>query len=87
MCIHWTRVLYSVVKAHLFHNSIVCVMNSRVSGQCSYTISTEAQTHTNSKSFTITIAYVCLYKEEAAYNIKQRQSLRDSMLDYIPPSL
>ena len=23
---------------HLFHNSIVCVMNSRVSGQCLYTI-------------------------------------------------
>ena len=43
MCIQWTRVVYSVVKhrhslIHLFHNSTVRVMNSRLSGQCLYTI-------------------------------------------------
>jgi len=42
MCKQLTRVEYSVVIArnliHLFHNSTVCVMNSRVSGQCLYTI-------------------------------------------------
>ena len=37
MCIQWTRVLFSVVRTRQ-HNSIVCVMNSRVSGQCLYTI-------------------------------------------------
>ena len=39
--LHWTRVLYSVVitrQSNLFHNSTVLVMNSRVSGQCSSTI-------------------------------------------------
>ena len=43
MCIHWTRVLYSVVITRqpnpTIHNSTVRVMNSRVSGQCLYTIS------------------------------------------------
>ena len=39
--LHWTRVLYSVVitrQSNLFHNSTVLVMNSRVSGQCSSTL-------------------------------------------------
>ena len=44
MCIQWTHALYSVVITnnliHLFHKSADCVMNSRVSGQCSYTIET-----------------------------------------------
>jgi len=31
---------------HLFHNSTVCVMNSRVSGQCLYTISASLYNNT-----------------------------------------
>jgi len=42
MCLQWKRVLYSVVITRQsnppVHNSIVRVMNSRVSRQCSYTI-------------------------------------------------
>ena len=43
-CGQWTRVIYSVVLTwqsnliHLFHNSTVRLMNSRVSGQCLCTI-------------------------------------------------
>jgi len=58
MCIQWTRVLYSIVITrqsiiHLFHNSTVCVMNSRVSGQCLYTISASTCSYFGWKTYHI----------------------------------
>jgi len=40
-CVYIGHVFYTLI--HLFHNSIVRVMNPRVSGQCSYTIYTYTQ--------------------------------------------
>jgi len=78
MCIQWTRVLYSVVITydsliHLFYSSTVCVMYSRVSGQCLYTIydyvclntTTNRQTPTNTRGVDLIIEGLLQIKTSA----------------------
>jgi len=78
MCIQWTRVLYSVVITydsliHIFHNSTVRAMYSRVSGQCLYTIddylclntTTNRQTPTNTRGVDLIIEGLLQIKTSA----------------------
>ena len=83
MYIQWTQDIYSVVITqcndnliHLFHNSTVCVINSRVSGQCLYTMCyqlTNYKACSNMSLYCKTYVHICSSFDDSTFGCFESQ--------------